>query len=337
MCDCRSDGCGRIKLDLLADELLVLDPVRLPIFHPYTDAPADGINVVSYAYEEAFAEKVRALADRTRPRDLYDVINLHRNADARPSPSVLLSVLRKKCEHRDMGMPRLDDLEEHRHDLEGAWKPMLQHQLPALPPVETFWKVLPEFFEWLETGRSPEIPAAYAIATGETVLKERTLQLPVSGAARSHLEVIRFAAANRLCVDLRYQGSVRRIEPYSLRRTRDGNIILHAFNVAGRAHRSYRVDRIEGAETTNQTFVPRYEVELTPEGPIALRPTVQQAGRTQIRTPRRRRPRTSTGPSHVYECSYCGKRFYRKKPASRLNPHKDKHGYPCPGRTAFLI
>ena len=34
----------------------------------------------------------------------------------------------------------------------------------------------------------------------------------------SPLEAIRFAAANRLCVDLHYLGGVRRIEPYSLRR-----------------------------------------------------------------------------------------------------------------------
>ncbi len=90
----------RIKLDLTADERLVLPPVKVPIFHPYTDAPEDGIHVLSYAYEEAFGEKVRALAERTRPRDLYDVINLFRNTEARPSPSVLLDVLHQKCEFK---------------------------------------------------------------------------------------------------------------------------------------------------------------------------------------------------------------------------------------------
>ena len=78
--------------------------------------------------------------------------------------------------------------------------------------------------------------------------------------------MIRFAAANRLCIDLDYLGSIRRIEAYSLRRTRDGNIILHAFDTDKNAHRSYRVDRIAGASTTNQAFIPRYEVELTPQG-----------------------------------------------------------------------
>lgn len=41
----------------------------------------------------------------------------------------------------------------------------------------------------------------------EELILERTQRLPVSGEARSHLETIRFAASNRLCVELDYQGS----------------------------------------------------------------------------------------------------------------------------------
>ncbi len=217
----------RIKLDLTADELVVLPAVQLPIFHPYSDAPAENIMVHSYAYEEAFGEKIRALAERTRPRDLYDVINLFRNADARPSASVLLDVLRQKCEFKGIYVPTLADLEPHKSDMEGAWSAMLAHQLPALPPVDTFWDVLPEFLDWLNGGAAPEVPAAFTIGTGEEILRERTLRLPVSGTDRSSIEIIRFAAANRLCaemdyVDLSGNRSTRRIEPYSLRRTSEG-------------------------------------------------------------------------------------------------------------------
>ena len=121
---------------------------------------------------------------------------------------------------------------------------------------------------WLETGAAPAVPATYRMAEGETVLRERTLRLPVARNVQSYLEVIRFAAANRLCVDLRYQGSVRRIEPYSLRRTRDGNIVLHAVRTTTGGHRGYRVDRIEGVQATAEGFEPRYAVELSPQGPL---------------------------------------------------------------------
>lgn len=259
----------RIKLDLTADERIVLAPVRQPVFHPYTDVPDGDIAVLTYAYVEAFGEKIRALAERARPRDLYDVINLYRNTEARPSPSLLLDVLRQKCQFKGIGLPKAADLDPFRGDLDAGWEHMLRHQLPALPPVESFWAVLPEFFTWLESGITPEIPASYA-APGETVLRGRTLRLPVAPVHQSHLEVIRFAAANRLCIDLDYQGRTRRIEPYSLRRTKNGDIVLHAWSIDSDAHRSYRVDRIQGAHITSQVFNPRYAVELTPSRPGAI-------------------------------------------------------------------
>ena len=219
---------------------------------------------------------MRALGDRARPRDLYDVINLYRNAEARPRAAVLLDVLQQKCEHRNLAVPTPEELETHKGVLEGSWQPMLGHQLQALPPAESFWEVLPEFFAWLQTGVTPAEPAAYQMAAGETLLTERTLHLPVPGRAQSYLEVIRFAATNRLCVDLQYQGSVRRIEPYSLRRTRDGNIVLHATRASDGAHRSYRIDRIQGAQATRQGFIPRFAVELGPQSPSIIPPTVRQ-------------------------------------------------------------
>lgn len=264
-----SGGLPRIKLDLTADERLVLAPIRMPIFHPYSDVPDGGIEALSYAYEEAFGEKVRALAERTRPRDLYDVINLYRNEEARPTSAVLLDVLRQKCEFKGIAVPQVGDLDGHRSDLEGSWANMLAHQLPDLPPVDSFWDALPGFFAWLAGAAAPAIPVAYRMAAGETVIRERTLRLPVSGRVQSDLEVIRFAAANRLCIELDYvdergRRGTRVIEPYSLRRTQDDNIILHAWTIERDAHRSYRVDRIQGARTTNRSFTPRYAVELTP-------------------------------------------------------------------------
>ena len=66
----------RIKLDITDDEALVLEPIICKVHHPYSDSPAEGIQAQCYAYEELFAEKIRALAERERPRDLYDVMLL---------------------------------------------------------------------------------------------------------------------------------------------------------------------------------------------------------------------------------------------------------------------
>lgn len=347
----RSGGLPRIKLDLTADERLVLAPVRTPIFHPYSDAPDEDIEVLSYAYEEAFGEKVRALAERTRPRDLYDVVNLYRNEEARPSPAILLDVLRQKCEFKNIPVPEIGQLDDHRADLEGSWGSMLAHQLPDLPPVASFWDALPDFFSWLAGTPMPQIPAAYAMAAGETVIRERTLRLPVAGQVQSYLEVIRFAAANRLCVDLDYNGSTRRIEAYSLRRTQEGNIVLRAWSLDRNAHRSYRVDRIQGVSTTGQTFAPRYAVELTPSGPLAVPPAQRSSLgngsgsfgglRTSTRPARRPSRRSGTGfsqgPTYIYQCGMCGKKFRRTTRSGSLNKHKAPSGMACSGRTGYLI
>ena len=327
----------RVKFDLTADELVVLPPVRLRVFHPYSDEPPDGISVSSYAYEEAFAEKTRALGERARPRDLYDVVNLFRRVDARPNPAVLFDVLRQKCAFKGVEPPAYDRLEPSRAILEGSWGQMLGHQLRMLPPFETFWDELPAFLAWLETGQPPRAPAPYVGIAGEEVVRSRVIHLPPSipfharTSLQAHLDVIRFAASNRLCVDLIYQGSTRRIEPYSLRRTQEGSVILHAHNRDKNAHRSYRLDRIQGAHVTNQSFTPRFAIELTPSGPVPVPPTALRP--PSVRSRRHR----SNGPTHVYECSYCGKRSYRKTRTSRFNKHKDKTGYLCPGRSAYYI
>lgn len=336
----------RIKLDLTADERLVLAPVRVPVFHPYSDAPEEGIDAYAYAYEEVFGEKVRALAERTRPRDLYDVINLFRNVEALPSAAVMLDVLGQKCEFKGIGIPVLADLEPHRGELQGLWESMLKHQLPSLPPYEAFWDELPAFFEWLAGGAAPIIPAAYTLSAGETVLRGRNLNLRLSGSAQSIIEVIRFAAGNRLLVELDYQGATRRIEPYSLRRTQDGNILLHAFNTDKGEHRSYRVDRMSAARVTNQTFVPRYEIELAPQEPVRIAPSATRS----VAMPETRMSRIGQAPrakrtdarpfgqvNYIYECPMCNKRFRRNRMDNHLNAHKNHMGWTCPGRVGSLV
>ncbi len=64
----------RVKLDLTADELLVSTPEMREVFHPYSDCPGIGIHALCYSFDEVLAEKLRALAQRLRPRDLYDIV-----------------------------------------------------------------------------------------------------------------------------------------------------------------------------------------------------------------------------------------------------------------------
>lgn len=335
-----SGGWPKIKLDLTADECLVLPIAQREVFHPYTDHPEGGIWINCYAYEEAFGEKIRALAERTRPRDLYDVVNLYRHGDTRPPAAIVRNVLEQKCRYKGIAVPTLDALEPYRADLEAMWKNMLAHQLPMLPPVEDFWAVLPEVFAWL-TGRA-EAPQRGVIQPGsvETPIRSRVLPRSIPTRARTPLEVIRFAAANHLCVDLAYNGRIRRIEPYSLRETAEGNYVLHAIRCDSGEYRNYRVDRIQGASVTQQTFIPRYLVELSSEGPLAVAPTLARPARFARPKAPRMRPAArslSNGPTYVYRCTACGKTFNRKTMDGTMNPHKNRQGYNCYGRYGTYV
>ena len=262
---------GRIKVDLTAHEVLVREPVRREVIHPYSDRPTDGIHALTYDFPEVFAEKTRALAERTRPRDLYDVINLYRRPEAQAAREDIRATLTEKCAFKNISVPRLDDLLPFREDVAANWVQMLDHQLPQLLSFETFWEELPNFFRWLEVKLEIQATAPVRARVGEVPIYAsqslpRMPSVPVNTMGR-----IRFAAANRLLVDLDYetlQGrrSSRLIEPYSLRRSSEGNVLLYGTRDDNGQVRAYRVDRIRGATVTDRTFIPRYMIELTMSG-----------------------------------------------------------------------
>ena len=256
----------------------------------------------------------------------------------------------RQCEFKGIAVPRIADLEPHRADLETGWIDMLEHQLPALLPVATFWDALPEIFAWLE-GAVTQSLAAMPIGAGDTLIRERIIGLPAGGRGQSFVEMIRFAAANRLLVEIDYrdkQGnrSTRAIEAYSLRRSQAGDVLLMAVRADNGQSRSYLVDSILGVRATQTPFSPRYPIELTPSGPQSVPQTTSlgSGGGFGVRhTPviRRSAIRRSTrgtgfagasGPTYVFKCSVCGKTFNKKSYDTTLNKHKNNRtGYECYG------
>jgi len=346
----RGGDAPRIKLDLTNDEVLVLEPVVRDVHHPYSDGSPELMKIWCYSFEEVFAEKVRALAERSRPRDLYDVVHLYRHDELRPDRAIILDALRKKCAFKEIPTPTaaLIQTADVRDEMEADWTEMLGHQLPTLPPFAQAWDEIPKLFDWLAgTVEKPIRPLMQTGGAGGTEIDEswRPPAMATAWGTSTPLESIRFAAANRLCVDLAYQNSRRLIEPYSLRRSKDGNLLLYAAKHETGEPRAYRVDRIEGARTTQTSFVPRYVVELTPSGPISARPLARQAVSSRLprvstpRVPRRAATRStfSAGPRHVFQCTSCGRKFTRGTYSGTLNAHKDRNGYPCPSRVGFFV
>lgn len=321
-------GVASIKLDLTEAEQVVRPTILKQISHPYPDQLPNPATVRCYSFEELFAEKLRAMGERSRPRDLYDIVNLFRRQDFHPHAELIRSVYVQKCETKGVEVFTFDSIENspYRVELETEWGNMLGHQLPTLPPFDSFWQEVPRLFDWLAGKLIPEELPTISLAKDEESEWTPPPTVWVWG-QKVPLEPVRFAAANYLCVELGYGGTERLIEPYSLRRTKDGYLLLYAVKTATSELRAYRVDRIESIKVTNTPYKPRYTVEFTSSGSLIAPPT-QRVTSLNIRS----RPSRSR-VVHVIECSYCSKRFKRSTYNTRLRPHKDKDEiFDCPGR-----
>jgi hypothetical protein len=237
-----------------------------------------GEGVLTYSLEELTAEKVRALYERARPRDLYDVVYLLRHRGDELSLERVRDILRVKCFHKGLAFPTIQSLIENEkvEALRADWESMLRAQLPALPLFESFWSELPHLLVWLEErpvdfdklrrvelvetnpAERPTLAALEWVA-GETPVPYRSMRPWRIGAP---LELIRFAGAHRLCVMFNDNGVMRTVEPYSLRVSTDGNLVLYGWNVEEGDIRSYRVDRLQDLTVTSVSFTPRYRVEF---------------------------------------------------------------------------
>lgn len=261
----------KVKLDLTADEIVVRDLERRPVAHPFGDARTNGTaqhvaEVLCYSLPELLAEKLRALAERCRPRDLYDVVHTHRHPSLLGRAADVASILEAKCAHAGIDVPTLHSMLEtpFRDEIETEWSNMLDHQLPSLPPFDEFWAQLDVVFEWL-SGEA-QVPVLEAFPGTEATSAWRPAAHMTTWQTGSPIELIRFAGANRLRVTIDYAAAAgrlgpRTVEPYSFRRSQEGNLLLFVVNDLGEL-RSYRVDRIRGIRIETETFSPRYLVEF---------------------------------------------------------------------------
>ena len=251
----------KIQLDVTASEILVLKPVKLKVHHPYSDEPKRGITAYCYSYVEAFAEKIRALAERARPRDLYDIVCLFRNKSLLSDHELLLSVLKKKCDHKKMEMPNFRSIKAHEQidELDTEWESMLAHQLPLLPPLKVFWRELPSFFEWLSNKKDIE-KSLKSITKGEELWKAGRVKNIYS--TNFMVEKIKFSALNRLCVELLHEDKKAIIEPYSFRKNKEGQTVLYGSHHKTKKIDSFKVENIQSVDITDKSFTPKYIVEI---------------------------------------------------------------------------
>jgi predicted nucleotidyltransferase component of viral defense system len=336
-------GVRRILFDLTQHEP-VLDGVHPQgVHHPYPDGLPEETRVPAYSLDELFAEKTRALFERSRPRDLYDVIYILENrADTLNLPHAR-DLFQGKCRAKQFAPPSAADLiavVNGEPELRSEWANMLAHQLPTLPPLDALLGRLPELLAWIDV----PIPVArllpaYAPA-GQVLVAPAGVQVWRTGVP---LEAIRFAGSNRLHISFLYHGKQRIAEPYSFRRASTGNLLLYAFERGGTNIKAFNVAEVQDLRVTDIPFAPRYRIEFTSAGPLSapsafVRPRTSPAPRRSRGTAGPSRTRLPKhGPVYVFQCPYCHKEFRHRKNDPALRRHKMPSGYGyCSGRRGYL-
>lgn len=339
----RTQTYASVIFDITNQEKIVATPVSRTIFHPYTDDLPSELAVQCYALEELLAEKTRALYERTRPRDLYDVVYLLENCLDAIDLSATRDIFVAKCDYKGLRIPSSQELVaivRANEELRSEWANMLAHQLPNLPAIDDTVTRFEALIGWIDQAEFAPAEAALGAAVPASTDYR---SIPLSGirywGGGSPVERIRFAGANRLLLEFGYHGKHRLVEPYSLREARTtGNILLYAWELSSGHIKAFKIDEMSDVRASNTGFSPRYRVELSAQGPVNIPEVTRNPG--VIRAPRlssARKTSAFSGPTHVFECSYCGKRFKRQKYDAQLKPHKDKTGWDCPGRTGYWV
>jgi len=130
----------RIKLDLTRKdrEVKLLSYEKRMLIHPFSDVVET--SVLSYSFEEVFAEKIRALFERTRSRDLYDVWRLSKlGLD-------VSSIIYDKFCFKGVTF-NLETLVDRKEDFDGSWEASLRHQLNVLPDFDDVFEVVGKYLK----------------------------------------------------------------------------------------------------------------------------------------------------------------------------------------------
>jgi hypothetical protein len=226
-------------------------------------------------------------------------------------------------------------------ELRTEWSNMLAHQLPALPDLDILLGRLPDLLDFVDDA-SMIVEEIQAVAGTPSAVGEPQVSHLISPIGIQYwnvgapVELIRFAGANRLMVEFFYSGKHRRAEPYSLRRAQStGNLLLYALEQASGQVKAFNVAKIGSLSVTDQSFDPRYQIELSSSSPI--QPVSATSGRTRSFGPSVRRRSSRYGPAYIFQCPVCQKRFRHSKNDSALRKHKSPTGWDCSGRRGYFV
>ncbi len=122
----RSAAQPRLTLSILPGQTR-LDPAHVPLIHPFSDNCIATVSAI--ALEEFVGERIAALGQKPRARDVYDLWFVLTHAHDKIDMARARTLARESANEKNIALPRLDALFDptHRALLERAWSSALRH------------------------------------------------------------------------------------------------------------------------------------------------------------------------------------------------------------------
>jgi predicted nucleotidyltransferase component of viral defense system len=316
----------KVHLDVTEYDRVFLPVQDRFLIHPYSDGTQCNVPIKCHKLEELLASKLKCLLQRRHSFDLYDyVYSVFINRDIEVNRAEVLSTfLRKTIFQPSPGVAKGLLLDLPLEAFRAIWRKYIVCPAQSLFDFDTalgrFKENVEALFAGLQIDRYGQI-AFFPSRFRNTIME---------------------AASDLRMLDMTYDGQRRLVEPYSLvfKRRRDGfgQEYFYAVDTTGGRStgpglKTFLHSKIQALSIAEQSFEPRLPVELGKAGEFAGK-TYFGGGVFHSGTVRFSRP--NSRPIHLVECSYCGKRFPRKRYSTRLRPHKDQHGNRCYGRSGYI-
>jgi predicted nucleotidyltransferase component of viral defense system len=314
-----------IRMDISELEKIFLPVQTRNLIHSYSDKLACECQIKCLKLEEMLAGKLKCLLQRRHSADLYDFVNA-----TFISPTIDLDQAEIVSTFLKMTIfgsgPRIvKDLLFNLpfQIIHALWDKYLVFPRTSIidfdNAVDGFKRVIHTLFGTLQLG------------WGEIAFFPADLRNPIMEAGHN-LTLLRIV----------YDGVEREVEPYSLKyKTRKdgvGREYLYVYDrTGGRTSapglKSLVHQNFQAISNTDIQFEPRTEVELSKAGQFFQEQYFHSTPR--YKTMRSFFPKSSH--NYTIQCPVCGKRFYREKYSTKLNPHKDTYGNKCYGKIGYFV
>ncbi len=325
----------RVYMDITEYDRVLLPSCDCLLIHPYSDALPQPVVIKCIALEEILASKLKCLLQRRKASDLFDYLRWLIFDDLPVDHSKLLDVFLKKTIY--------------------SRAPGAAFDLLTKLPVAVFEEL------WNRHITAPST-CLFEFAFGierfqehlDTLFGERKAWKPfrLSFFPAELRDAIMNAGKEKHLMKLIYDGAERIIEPYALtyktRREGGGGEYFYAYDRSGgtsgkQSIKTFVAEKVRLLEELDESFEPRYEIEVAQAGDLPDDPYFHGSGRRTFvpafGITRKTLPSLlSKGQlKHRFRCPICRKRFSRIDNNNNISGHRHPRGYTCGGSSAIYL